>query len=141
MQHEANYAGSGNCCAWIGMRIAAIALALMTPMAASAIELAVEEVESKAIRVDDPTKEPLRVALEPVQDSFSVDEPIRFRIRGNKTFFLYLFSIDDETGDATLILPTKEGQEHNKYPPTAPSRYPTRARPTFFPIRRAGRPW
>ena len=116
MQHEANYARSGNWSAWVGMRIAAIVLAVMTPMAASGIELAVEEVESRAIRVDDPTKEPLRVALEPVKDSFEVDEPIRFNIRGNKTFFLYLFSIDDETGDATLILPTKEGQEHNKYP-------------------------
>ena len=95
---------------------AASALSLVLGLAAYGdVGLGADEMESKAIRVDDPAGEPLQVALEPAQDSFQVNEPIRFRIRGNKSFFLYLFSVNED-GDATLILPTEEGQMHNKYP-------------------------
>ena len=62
------------------------------------------------------TRRPLRVSLEPVKASFNVDEPIRFNVRGNKTFFLYLYSIDNKTDEVTLLLPTQRGQRHNKYP-------------------------
>ena len=96
------------------------------------ISLGADEMESKAIRVDDPESEPLRVTLEPMQDSFKVNEPIRFKIRGNKTFYLYLFSVDDETGDATLILPTKEGQRHNKYPANTTLPVPNPDEPNFL---------
>lgn len=112
---------------------AALALALALGGAAHAdVELGADEFGSKAIRVDAPEKEPLRVALEPVQDSFKVDEPIRFKIRGNKTFYLYLFAVDDESGDATLILPTKEGQRHNKYPANTTLPVPNPDEPDFL---------
>ena len=95
---------------------AALGLALVAGLAVHAdVSLGADESAPKAIRVDDPDSEPLRVVLEPTKDSFKVDEPIRFHVRGNKTFYLYLFSIDDD-GDATLILPKSEGQRHNKYP-------------------------
>ena len=97
----------------------------------AAVGLGAEEMESKAIRVDDPEKEPLRVTLEPARDSFKVNEPIRFNVRGNKTFYLYLFSINDE-GDATMILPTREGQRHNKYPPDTTLPVPNRNSPDFL---------
>ena len=80
------------------------------------VELGIEEVEDKAIRAEIPDSEPLRVSLEPAKASFKVDEPIRFNVRGNKTFFLYLYSIDNETDEVTLLLPTRKGQRHNKYP-------------------------
>ena len=80
------------------------------------VELGIEEIGEKAIRAETPDAEPLRVKLEPVKASFKVDEPIRFNIRGNKPFFLYIYSVDKETDAVTLLLPTKKGQRHNKYP-------------------------
>lgn len=94
---------------------AALALVWWGDSAHADVGLGADDMESKAIRVDDPDTEPLQVALEPTQESFRVNEPIRFRIRGNKRFFLYLYSVDED-GDATLILPTKRGQRHNRYP-------------------------
>ena len=97
------------------------AAALMVTSASADVELGIEEigeVTEKTIRVETPEAEPepLRVHLEPVQASFRVDEPIRFNIRGNKTFFLYLYTVDKDTDEVTLLLPTQEGQRHNKYP-------------------------
>lgn len=95
----------------------ALALALMAaPLASADVDLEDEDFESKAIRVDNPENEPLRVALKPSQESFKVGEPIRFTARGNKDFFLYLFSVNQDTDEATLILPSKQGQKDNKYP-------------------------
>ena len=88
--------------------------------------------ELKAIRVDTPQTEPLMVVLEPSQDTFKVDEPIYFKIRGNKDFFLYLFNIDGDTEQATLILPSKDGQKHNKYPANQTLRVPNRGEPPFL---------
>ena len=111
----------------------ALLLALALGGAAHAdVELGADEFDSKAIRVDAPENEPLRVALEPVKESFKIDEPIRFKIRGNKTFYLYLFSVDDESGDATLILPTREGQRHNKYPADTTLPVPNLDEPDFL---------
>ena len=113
-------------------RVAALLLALALGAVVQAdVSPGIDEMESKAIRVDDSESEPLRVALEPVQDSFKVDEPIRFRVHGNKTFYLYLFSIDDD-GDATLILPKKEGQKHNKYPADTTLPVPNEDAPDFL---------
>ena len=89
--------------------------ALATPVQAG-VELGIDEVGQKTIRAEVPDSEPLRVSLEPVKASFKVDEPIRFNIHGNKAFFLYLYSIDTDTDEVTLLLPTRRGQRHNKYP-------------------------
>ena len=92
--------------------------ALLATSACADVELGIDEIEEKTIRVETPESEPkaLRVKLEPVKASYKVDEPIRFHIRGNKTFFLYLYSVDKETDEVTLLIPTREGQKHNKYP-------------------------
>ena len=92
--------------------------ALLATSACADVELGIDEIEEKTIRVETPESEPkaLRVKLEPVKASYKVDEPIRFHIRGNKTFFLYLYSVDKETDEVTLLLPNREGQRHNKYP-------------------------
>lgn len=92
------------------------AAALLVTSACADVELGIDEIGEKTIRVETPESDPLRVKLEPVQASFEVDEPIRFHIRGNKTFFLYLFSVDKETDEVTLLIPTRKGQRHNKYP-------------------------
>lgn len=111
---------------------AALALALAAALAAHAdVSLGADETASKAIRVNLPDSQPLSVAFEPTQESFKVGEPIRFHVRGNKTFYLYIFSIDDD-GDATLILPKTEGQRHNKYPPDTKLSVPNESAPAFL---------
>lgn len=94
----------------------ALVAVLLSTSASADVELGIDEIGEKTIRVETPETEPLRVKLEPVKASFKVDEPIRFHIRGNKTFFLYLYSIDKETDEVTLLLPNRKGQRHNKYP-------------------------
>ena len=111
--------------------VALLVAAVIACAGQAAVSLGAEEMESKAIRVDNPETEPLRVTLAPVQDSFKVNEPIRFNVRGNKTFYLYLFSVNDE-GDATMILPTREGQRHNKYPPDTTLPVPNQNSPEFL---------
>ena len=58
----------------------------------------------------------LDVAFEPVKPVYSVGERIRFRVKGNQTFYLYLFSIDDQTNRGVVILPNRL-QQYNKYRP------------------------
>ena len=114
-----------------------LAAALLVTPACADVELGIEELgdlADKTIRVETPESEPdpLRVSLEPVQDSFGVDEPIRFRIRGNKTFFLYLYSVDKDTDEVTLLLPTQEGQRHNKYPANRTRMVPNEGQAEFL---------
>ncbi|MEE9398026.1 MAG: DUF4384 domain-containing protein [Methylococcales bacterium] len=58
----------------------------------------------------------LNVIFEPFKTNYRVQEPIRLRVKGNKTFFLYVYSIDDQSGEAVLLLPNRQ-QSGNKYPP------------------------
>jgi len=76
-------------------------------------------VDEKAIRVGDRERDTrsgdLEVSFEALRASYRVGEPIRFTARGNKTFYLYVYSVDKDTGDAVLILPNNK-QSGNKYP-------------------------
>lgn len=58
----------------------------------------------------------LDVAFEPVKPVYSVGERIRFRVKGNQTFYLYLFSIDESADRGVVILPNRL-QQYNKYRP------------------------
>ncbi|MDE0206057.1 MAG: DUF4384 domain-containing protein [Candidatus Tectomicrobia bacterium] len=115
----------------------ALAAVLVVTPACADVELGIEEIGEKTIRVETDTPDaaettPLRVNLEPAQASFRVDEPIRFRIRGNKAFFLYLYSVDKDTDEVTLLLPTREGQRHNKYPANRTLMVPNEGQATFL---------
>lgn len=55
----------------------------------------------------------LKVTFEPVKQSYQVDESVRFRIKGNQTFYLYLFSINKEKNRAALLIPND--MHGNKY--------------------------
>ena len=101
---------------WLQAFALTLAAVLLTTSACADVELGIDEIGEKTIRAKPPDAEPLRVKLEPVKAAFQVDEPIRFNIRGNKTFFLYLYSVDRETDEVTLLIPTRQGQRHNKYP-------------------------
>lgn len=55
----------------------------------------------------------LQIELRADKPSYRVNEAISFSIKGNKTFYLYLFSIS-EKGEAIMLIPGPE-QKGNKY--------------------------
>lgn len=54
------------------------------------------------------------VDFRPVKLSFKVGEKIRFKVRSNQTFYLYLFAFDDRSRQAYVLLPNKL-QQYHKY--------------------------
>lgn len=75
-----------------------------------------QSADDKRVRVGEPSTGSLQVIMEPLRSDYAVGEAIRFHVRGNKRFFLYVYTIDDETGEAILLLPNKK-QQGNKYEP------------------------
>jgi len=59
----------------------------------------------------------LRVQLIPEKKSvYHVNERVRFMVKGNKTFYLYLFNIDPDTGSGIAILPNRlQGKDSLRY--------------------------
>lgn len=55
-----------------------------------------------------------QVDFKPVKQTFEVGERIRFKVKGNKTFYLYLFSIDTAANRGTVLLPNAR-QQYIKY--------------------------
>jgi hypothetical protein len=70
--------------------------------------------EEKAVRVVDTKSDRLALKVASTKDSFGIDEPIRFKVSGNRTFYLYVYSVDQDTGDATLLIPSRR-HTNNKY--------------------------
>ncbi|MEZ5471332.1 MAG: DUF4384 domain-containing protein [Marinicella sp.] len=56
----------------------------------------------------------LSVDMTPVKQSFLPDEAIKFNIKGNRDFFLYVFAVDEKNSNVTMMLPNKF-QKGNKY--------------------------
>lgn len=67
--------------------------------------------QDKAIRVRE-AGEALKVSVEPTKPEYKVDEPIRFRVKGNDSFYLYVYSVDAATGNAWLLLPNKKSKDN-----------------------------
>jgi len=55
-----------------------------------------------------------RVTFEPLKSAYNVGERIQFRIKGNKTFYLYLFNIDSGQNRGYVLLPNVL-QQYHKY--------------------------
>src|SRR5438876_12048810 len=51
-----------------------------------------------------PAGPSLQLLVSPTQDTFRLDEPIRFRVAGNDPFYLYVYSVEDNGKTATAIL-------------------------------------
>jgi hypothetical protein len=65
-----------------------------------------------ALVPDQPvTDAPMQVEINPTKDSYQPGEPIRFQVKGNRAFHLYLFSLD-EKGKAELILPNAKDADN-----------------------------
>jgi hypothetical protein len=73
-----------------------------------------EDTEEKGIRLRGDEAAGLQVIFNPVKAKFRVGEPLRFTIRGNQRFFLYLYSVDPQTGKTVLLLPNRR-QKGNQY--------------------------
>lgn len=59
----------------------------------------------------------LRVDLRTARATYRKGEAIRFQVRGNRPFFLYLLNIDTRSGKAVAILPNRlQTDENIKYP-------------------------
>lgn len=88
-------------------------LVLVTSYSASSFALFVPG--EKTIRVRAHTSaDALSVDVQPIKNSFWVNEKIRLRAKGNKPYYLYLFNVDPQTGQALMILPNRL-QTNNYY--------------------------
>ncbi len=85
-----------------------LAVSVTTPAAAG-----LKPKQDKLIRARTSTR-PLAVNITPIKSQFAVDEKIRLRSQGNKPYYLYLFNVDPQTGQAIMILPNKL-QPNNYY--------------------------
>lgn len=63
--------------------------------------------KSKQIVVQDVVSKNLNVSVTPTKKHYKVNEPIHFNVSGNKDFFLYVFSFDENNNNATLLFPNK----------------------------------
>ncbi|HFB64136.1 MAG TPA: DUF4384 domain-containing protein [Aeromonadales bacterium] len=72
---------------------------------------------NKRIYIGSPAqRQPLKVDFTPTKPSFAVNEAIKFNIKGNKKFFLFLFNIDYATNKAYMILPNNiQTADRNMY--------------------------
>ena len=61
--------------------------------------------------------EALRVAFKAERSRYRVGEAIRFKVKGNRPFYLYLFNIDPRSGEGLVILPNAiQGKKRILYP-------------------------
>ena len=75
------------------------------------------------------TQGDLEIDFRASQNSYRVNDPISFTIKGSKTFFLYLFSIN-EYGEAVMLIPGPE-QKGNKYKGNRSHRVPNVGKELF----------
>ena len=99
------------------LAMASVAL-LSSPLMASD---ALEEVEltEKLIQVGPAVNDtdPLYVTLDTEKNTYRPNETIRFKVKGNKPFYLLLFNIDPSSGKGIAILPNRyQGKGSLKYP-------------------------
>ena len=86
--------------------------ALLLGVVFSPLQAQETDATEKAIRVQ--SSKQLKVDISTTKETYRVGEPIRFRVKGNQSFFLYMYTVDED-GEAVLLLPNAE-QEGNKYP-------------------------
>ncbi len=73
---------------------------------------AMVEVTEKAIGLDNRTQS-LKVSFELRSSSYRVGEAIRFNVKGNKDFYLYVFAINEAERRAVLLIPNEK--RRNRY--------------------------
>lgn len=56
---------------------------------------------------DAPQPSSLQVRIQSEKGRYRAGEPIRFKVKGNKSFHLYIFNVDPKTGKALVVLPNR----------------------------------
>lgn len=70
--------------------------------------------EDKAVRVRDAASVgSIKFQVQTDKTAYRVDEPIRLKVRGERDFYLYVYAVDEASGNAWLILPNRK-QTHNR---------------------------
>lgn len=82
--------------------IAVVALALLMGFATMA----------PAIEIRDGGGGDLRIEFYPEKPAFASGEAIRFNVRGNRDFYLYLFTVDKDAGKTYQILPNARQRDN-----------------------------
>jgi hypothetical protein len=85
------------------------ALALVIPT----MLLAQEQTDEKGIRIRDQSRE-LNVSIEASKDIYQVGEAIRFKVKGNQRFYLYLFNVNRDDNTSVMLLPNSK-QKNNRF--------------------------
>jgi hypothetical protein len=83
------------------------------------------EQEQKEIQVRNVVSQDLNVTVKPTRNTYAVNESIRFNVTGNKDFFLYLFSVNENTKKATMIFPNAQ-HKGNKFKAGHKNRIPNK---------------
>jgi len=88
----------------------------MNSNAAHAIDKKISSEISSGIgaNINSVDETPFTVSIAPTKNNIKVNEPITLQIKGNDVFYLYLFAIDSDSDNATLIFPNKY-QSGNKF--------------------------
>ncbi len=79
------------------------------PCHADALEPLPEHEKLVRVRptLTNPNQSGLQIEFKSEQASYQPDQPIRFQIKGNQRFFLYLFTISPDTVEAVSLLPNR----------------------------------
>jgi len=90
----------------------ALTLALSTSLAITHPVHA--EDTDKAVRVRDAAPVgSLKFQVQTEKAAYKVDEPIRLKVRAEQDFYLYVYAVDEASGNAWLLLPNRK-QPHNR---------------------------
>lgn len=52
------------------------------------------------------------VTIESAKSEYKVDEPIRFRVKATKPMYVYVYTVDADTGNALMLMPSRKLKEN-----------------------------
>jgi len=90
-------------------------LSAWMPGAHAGVEGKPTETSGKALTMGDSSTatEKFKFNAEPLKKTYKVNEPIRFRMNGDKDYYLYLYSVNED-GSAVQLFPNKK-QKNNRF--------------------------
>jgi len=50
----------------------------------------------------------VQLSVTALKKQFKVNEPIQFKVKGDKDYYLYVYNLDPKTGESVLLLPNKK---------------------------------
>ena len=59
------------------------------------------------------TSADIRLLVKPVKPHFKVNENMAFRVQANRDYYLYVFTLDEATGDSVLLIPNRKTRSNH----------------------------